>query len=145
VVGQTSPIPPPLYPDIGIVDESGGTLFGILPWNKSVDELKTTIRHYLEHRNANPKVYQWTAKPEAILAKVEKTKAMLEALHQTHRFLQRIRIDMTFMQGILEYTAQGAAMPVHSRRRSCFLNFFRFFNTDTTQVMAVFEVLELLP
>jgi hypothetical protein len=44
------------------VDELGGTLFGILPWNRSfkgggiVEELKTAIRNYLEQRNANPKV-----------------------------------------------------------------------------------------
>jgi hypothetical protein len=35
---------------------------------------------YLEHLNANPKPYQWTAKPEAILAKVAKAKEKLETL-----------------------------------------------------------------
>ncbi len=48
---------------------------------RSVDELKTAIMQYLEHRNANPKPYQWTAKPEAILAKVAKAKEMLGTLH----------------------------------------------------------------
>ena len=48
---------------------------------RSVDELKTAIGHYLEHRNANPKIYQWTAKPEAIMAKVKKAKEMLGTLH----------------------------------------------------------------
>jgi hypothetical protein len=48
---------------------------------RSVDELKTAIGHYLEHRNANPKPYHWTAKPEAVLAKVEKAKEMLWTLH----------------------------------------------------------------
>ena len=36
----------------------------------SVDELKAAIYQYLEHRNANPKPYCWTAQPDAILAKV---------------------------------------------------------------------------
>lgn len=48
---------------------------------RSVDELKAAIEQYLEHRNANPKTYQWTATPEAILAKVAKAKEMLETLH----------------------------------------------------------------
>ncbi|MGZ5060064.1 MAG: IS630 family transposase [Methylobacter sp.] len=48
---------------------------------RSVDELKATIMQYLEHRNANPKPYQWTAKPEAILAKVSKAKETLGTLH----------------------------------------------------------------
>jgi transposase len=48
---------------------------------RSVDELKTAIMQYLEHRNANPKPYRWTAQPEAILAKVKKAKEMLGTLH----------------------------------------------------------------
>lgn len=48
---------------------------------RSVDELKAAIMQYLEHRNANPKPYQWTAKPEAILAKVTKAKETLGTLH----------------------------------------------------------------
>jgi transposase len=48
---------------------------------RSVDELKMAIMQYLEHRNANPKPYQWTAKPETILAKVAKAKEMLGTLH----------------------------------------------------------------
>ncbi len=48
---------------------------------RSVDELKTAIMQYLEHRNANPKPYHWTAKPEAILAKVAKAKEKLGTLH----------------------------------------------------------------
>ncbi|HBZ30863.1 MAG TPA: IS630 family transposase, partial [Nitrosomonas nitrosa] len=48
---------------------------------RSVDELKAAINHYLEHRNTDPKPYQWTASPEAILAKASRTKNMSEALH----------------------------------------------------------------
>lgn len=47
----------------------------------SVDELKAAIRQYLEHRNANPKTYRWTASPETILAKVDKAKEKLGTLH----------------------------------------------------------------
>ncbi len=48
---------------------------------RSVGELEAAIKEYLEHRNANPKPYQWTAKPDTILAKVAKAKEMLETLH----------------------------------------------------------------
>ncbi|WP_298219912.1 hypothetical protein [Halothiobacillus sp.] len=48
---------------------------------RSVDELKAAITAYLEHRNAHPKPYHWTATPDAILAKVTKAKEMLETLH----------------------------------------------------------------
>jgi transposase len=47
---------------------------------RSVDELKTAIMEYLEHHNADPKPYQWTAKPEAILKKVNKAKETLRTL-----------------------------------------------------------------
>ena len=47
----------------------------------SVDDLKTAIKDYLDHRNSNPKPYHWTAKPETILAKVDKAKYMLRTLH----------------------------------------------------------------
>ena len=48
---------------------------------RSVDELEAAIKQYLEHRNANPKPYKWTATPEAILAKVTKAKDKLGTLH----------------------------------------------------------------
>lgn len=48
---------------------------------RSVDELKTAIMEYLEHRNDNPKPYHWTATPEAIMVKVSKTKEKLGTLH----------------------------------------------------------------
>lgn len=47
----------------------------------SVDELKAAIMQYLEYRNTNPKPCPWTAKPEAILAKVAKAKEKLGTLH----------------------------------------------------------------
>jgi len=47
----------------------------------SVEELKAAIMEYLEHRNANPKPYHWTAKPDAILANVAKAKDTLRTLH----------------------------------------------------------------
>jgi transposase len=48
---------------------------------RSVEELKAAIMEYLEQRNANPKPYHWTAKPDAILAKVAKAKQTLRTLH----------------------------------------------------------------
>jgi transposase len=47
----------------------------------SVDDLKTAIQEYLDQRNNNPKPYHWTAKPETILAKIDKAKDMLRTLH----------------------------------------------------------------
>ena len=48
---------------------------------RSVDELKQAIMDYLDHRNANPKPYYWTATPEKILAKVIKAKEQLGTVH----------------------------------------------------------------
>lgn len=48
---------------------------------RSVAELQAAIHEYLDHRNAHPKPYQWTATPEAILTKVDKAKEMLGTLH----------------------------------------------------------------
>ena len=48
---------------------------------RSVEELKAAIMQYLEHRNANPKPYHWTATPDTILAKVAKAKETLGTLH----------------------------------------------------------------
>ena len=47
----------------------------------SGDDLKAAIQDYLDHRNNNPKPYQWTAKPETILGKIDKAKDMLRTLH----------------------------------------------------------------
>ena len=48
---------------------------------RSVTELKQAIAEYLQQRNANPKPYKWTAKPDTILAKVSKAKEKLETVH----------------------------------------------------------------
>lgn len=48
---------------------------------RSVTELQAAIMNYLEHRNANPRPYHWTATPDDILAKVNKAKDLLETLH----------------------------------------------------------------
>ena len=48
---------------------------------RSVAELQAAIHEYLDHRNAHPKPYHWTATPEAILTKVAKAKEMLGTLH----------------------------------------------------------------
>ena len=48
---------------------------------RSVDDLETAIMDYVEHRNAYPKPYKWTAKPETILIKVAKAKDTLGTLH----------------------------------------------------------------
>jgi transposase len=47
----------------------------------SVGDLEQAIMDYLDHRNANPKPYRWTATPEDILAKENKAKDSLRTLH----------------------------------------------------------------
>jgi transposase len=48
---------------------------------RSVADLKAAIMDYLQQRNANPRPYTWTAKPDTILTKVAKAKEKLETLH----------------------------------------------------------------
>jgi transposase len=48
---------------------------------RSVDELKTAIMQYLDHRNKSPKPYRWTATAASIQEKVQRAKASLRALH----------------------------------------------------------------
>jgi transposase len=47
----------------------------------SVDELIAAITQYLEHRNADPKPFVWTASVRHILAKVKKANETLATLH----------------------------------------------------------------
>ena len=48
---------------------------------KSVAQLETAIMDYLEHRNANPKPFVWTASAGSILEKVARAKQTLESVH----------------------------------------------------------------
>jgi transposase len=48
---------------------------------RSVADLKAAIMDYLQQRNANPRPYTWTAKPDTILTKVAKAKEKLETTH----------------------------------------------------------------
>lgn len=49
---------------------------------RSVQELESAITEYRTQRNANPRPYQWwTARPDEILAKVNKAKDKLGTLH----------------------------------------------------------------
>lgn len=48
---------------------------------KSVDDLKATIEAYLEHHNADPKPFIWTATAADILEKVSRGRRVLESLH----------------------------------------------------------------
>ena len=48
---------------------------------KSVAELEVAIQEYLDHYNANPKPFIWTASATAILKKVARGKQALESLH----------------------------------------------------------------
>jgi len=48
---------------------------------RSVKDLETTIQAYLEHRNANPKPYRWTATSASILAKIQRAKDSLRSEH----------------------------------------------------------------
>jgi transposase len=48
---------------------------------KSVAELEAAIQEYLDHYNADPKPFMWTASATAILEKVARGKQALESLH----------------------------------------------------------------
>lgn len=48
---------------------------------RSVAELEGAIMDYLEHHNANPKPFLWTASSHSILEKVARAKQVLESLH----------------------------------------------------------------
>jgi len=48
---------------------------------RSVPELITAIKQYLEGHNQNPKVFVWSASVERILTKIAKCKEVLDALH----------------------------------------------------------------
>jgi hypothetical protein len=48
---------------------------------RSVPELVTAIRHYLEHHNADPKPFVWTASAAAIPEKVARGRQALESVH----------------------------------------------------------------
>jgi transposase len=48
---------------------------------KSVAELETAIHQYLDHHNADPKPFVWTASAAAILEKVARGRQALESVH----------------------------------------------------------------
>jgi len=48
---------------------------------KSVAELETAIKEYLDHHNADPKPFVWTATATAILEKVARGRQVLESVH----------------------------------------------------------------
>jgi transposase/AraC-like DNA-binding protein len=48
---------------------------------KSVAELEAAIQEYLDHHNANPKPFVWTASAAAILEKVARGRQALESAH----------------------------------------------------------------
>jgi len=48
---------------------------------KSVTELETAIQEYLDHHNADPKPFIWTASATAILEKVARGRQLLESIH----------------------------------------------------------------
>jgi hypothetical protein len=47
----------------------------------SVADLKRAIENYLEHHNADPKPFIWTAKAADILKKVARGRQVLESVH----------------------------------------------------------------
>lgn len=47
---------------------------------KSVDELVGTIMDYIQRHNQEPRPFTWTAKPDAILAKIARAKASLNKM-----------------------------------------------------------------
>src|SRR5208283_3294539 len=48
---------------------------------KSVSQLEAAIQHYLDHHNADPKPFVWTASATAILGKVARGRQALESEH----------------------------------------------------------------
>src|SRR3989449_2602855 len=48
---------------------------------KSVAELETAIQQYVDHHNAEPKPFVWTASAAAILEKVARGRQVLESVH----------------------------------------------------------------
>jgi len=48
---------------------------------KSVTELETAIQEYLDHHNADPKPFIWTASATAIIEKVARGRQVLESVH----------------------------------------------------------------
>ena len=48
----------------------------------SVDDLETAITEWVEHRNANPKPFVWTAKPGTLIAKHSRAKKALASLQE---------------------------------------------------------------
>jgi hypothetical protein len=46
-----------------------------------VAELETAIQQYLDHHNAEPKPFVWTASAAAILEKVARGRQVLESVH----------------------------------------------------------------
>jgi hypothetical protein len=48
---------------------------------RSVADLEATIKGYLEHHNANPKPFIWTAPAADILEKVARGRQALESVH----------------------------------------------------------------
>ncbi len=48
---------------------------------RSVTDLENAIAAYIQHNNANPKPFRWTQSANAIVAKVNRGKAMLGTLH----------------------------------------------------------------
>ncbi len=48
---------------------------------QSVTQLKAAIQNYLDHHNANPKPFTWTASAAAILEKVARGRQALESAH----------------------------------------------------------------
>jgi len=48
---------------------------------KSVTELKAAIQGYLDHHNADPKPFTWTASAATILGKVARGRQVLESAH----------------------------------------------------------------
>jgi transposase len=48
---------------------------------KSVAELETAIKEYLDHQNADPKPFVWTATATAVLEKVARGRQVLESAH----------------------------------------------------------------
>ena len=48
---------------------------------RSVPELITALREYLDNHNQNPRVFVWTASVKGIMTKIAKCKEALDALH----------------------------------------------------------------
>ena len=101
-----SALPHALHADLGLLAQSGRTL--LRPDHRrrirrgvfhSVAELERAIQDYLEHHNADPKPFVWTASAADILEKVARGRQALESEHQDKCLSERPKSGRVSFRG----------------------------------------------